>query len=132
MKCHLVDHLAITTFLVLPFLALETGCFSEHFYISRAFITFPYVIAKSSISVEKDNGTYWTLHHFVGQDVHFYIVNLFFQKIRFFKVLSPLQRNKSGFVLLPWRSHFWSLSNNLILILNSANWSVLPWKYFHI
>ena len=37
----------MTTFLVLPFLALETGCFSEHFYISRAFIKFSYVIAKS-------------------------------------------------------------------------------------
>ena len=33
-------------------------------------------------------------------------------------MLSPLQRDKSGFVLLPWRSHFWSLSNNLILIFN--------------
>ena len=51
-KCHLVDHLAVTTFLVLPFLSLETGCFSEHFYISRAFIKFSYVIAKSSISAE--------------------------------------------------------------------------------
>ena len=48
-----------------------------------------------------------------------------FKKITFFEVLSPLQRDKSGFVLLPWRSHFWSLSNNQILILNSANWSVL-------
>ena len=44
-KCHLVDHQANTTFLVLPFLALKTGCFSEHFYVSRAFINFPYVIA---------------------------------------------------------------------------------------
>ena len=51
-KVSLVDHLATTTFLVLPFLALETGCFSEHFYISRAFIKFPYVISKSSISAE--------------------------------------------------------------------------------
>ena len=42
----------MTTFSVLPFLALETGCFSEHFYISRAFIKLSYVIAKSSISAE--------------------------------------------------------------------------------
>ena len=28
-KLSLVDHLAITTFLVLPLLAPETGCFSE-------------------------------------------------------------------------------------------------------
>ena len=53
-------------------------------------------------------------------------------KKSFFEVLSPLQRDKSGFVLLPWRSHFWSLFNNLILILNSANWSVLSREYFHI
>ena len=33
-KFHFVNHLAITTFLVLPLLALETGYFSEHFYIS--------------------------------------------------------------------------------------------------
>ena len=55
-----------------------------------------------------------------------------FSKKIFFVVLSPLQRDKSGFVLLPWRSHFSSLSNNLILILNSANWSVPPKDYFHI
>ena len=73
----------------------------------------------------------WTLHHFAGKDVHCYIVNLFFQKIIFFEVLSHLQREKSGFILLPWRSHFWWLSKNLILILNSANWSVPPREYFH-
>ena len=33
-KFHLVNHLSITNFLVLPLLALETGCFLEHFYIS--------------------------------------------------------------------------------------------------
>ena len=33
-KFYLFDHVAITIFLVLPLLALETGYFSEHFYIS--------------------------------------------------------------------------------------------------
>ena len=56
----------------------------------------------------------------------------FFQKITFFVGLLPLQCDKSGFVLLSSRKHFWSLSNNLILILNSANWNVLPREYFYI
>ena len=42
----------IATFLVLPLLALETECFSKYFYISRAFLKFPYVIEKPSISAE--------------------------------------------------------------------------------
>ena len=52
-----------------------------------------------------------------------------FSKNIFSVVLSLLQSDKSGFVLLPWRKHFWSLSNNWILILNSLNWSVLPIIY---
>ena len=43
----------------------------------------------------------------------------------FFRGVISLHSDKSGVVLLPWRKHFWSLSNNLIIILNSANWSVL-------
>ena len=48
----LVNDLAITSFFILPVIAQETGYFSKYFYISRAFIKFPYVIAKSSLSVE--------------------------------------------------------------------------------
>ena len=41
------------------------------------------------------------LHHFSRQDIKCSIVNLIFQKSIFFLVLSPLQSDKSGFVLIP-------------------------------
>ena len=55
-------------------------------------------------------------YNFSRQDIKCSIANLFFQNCIFFVVLWPLQSDKSGFVLIPWRKHFWSLSNNLILI----------------
>ena len=39
------------------------------------------------------------IHHFSRQDIKCSIVNLFGQKCIFFVVLSPLQCDKSGFVL---------------------------------
>ena len=46
-------------------------------------------------------GKYCAFYHFSRQDVKCSIVNLFFQKSMLFVVLSPLQSDKSGFVLIP-------------------------------
>ena len=44
-ESHLIDHLSIIIFDI-TMLALETGCFSEHFYILIAFMTSLQVMAK--------------------------------------------------------------------------------------
>ena len=49
----------------------------------------------------RSHGKYCAFHHFSRQHIKCSIVNLFFQKIIFFVLLSPLQSDKSGFVLIP-------------------------------